>query len=117
LAQRVDVDGYLKGSDPKMGELALKLRNLILELVPEADEVIKWKNLFYENNGAFCAILIHKSYLNLEFTRGRELKEIGYPLEGTGKNIRHLKIKKSADIGSESLKDLIMTAVELNDTR
>jgi hypothetical protein len=117
MAQRVNVDEYLQDFDPRMGEMALRLRKLILELVPEADEVIKWKNLFYEKNGSFCAILIHKSHLNLEFTRGRELRERGHALEGTGKNMRHIKIRTPADLDSESLKDLIQGSVELNDAR
>jgi hypothetical protein len=111
-AKRVEIEGYISRFSPEMQNLALKLRELILKLEPDVDEVIKWKNLFYEKEGPVCAIVIHKSHLNLQFTRGREITQLGYPLEGTGKNIRHVKIKEAADING-SLQNLILKAFEL----
>ena len=44
--KRINLDQYLLKYDEEMGSLARDLRNMILELVPDMDEVIKWKNLF-----------------------------------------------------------------------
>ena len=46
--KRINLDQYLSKYDKEMGSLARDLRNMILEHVPDMDEVIKWKNLFYE---------------------------------------------------------------------
>ena len=81
--------------------LARDIRNMILVLVPEMDEVVKWKNLFYEKNGFVCAIVLHKDHVNLQFARGTELKDPAKMLEGTGKKMRHIKIYDSDLINSE----------------
>ncbi len=46
--RRVDLDQYLSSYNEPISLLARDLRNMILELIPDMDEVIKWKNLFYE---------------------------------------------------------------------
>lgn len=111
--KRVDIDAYLSKSDPEMKKLALGIRHLIFNVKPETDEFIKWNNLLYEVDNPVMAIVIHKSHINLQFVRGRELMELGYPVEGTGKNIRHVKISNPSEIDS-SLEDLVMKAFELN---
>ena len=112
--KRVDLDHYLSSYNEQIGLLARDIRNMILELVPEIDEVIKWKNLFYEQNGFVCAIVLHKDHVNLQFARGTELKDPAKMLEGTGKKIRHVKIYDSDLINTEKLKNLIIEAVNLN---
>jgi hypothetical protein len=112
--KRVDLDQYLLSYNEKIGLLTRDIRNMILELVPEMDEVIKWKNLFYEQNGFVCAIVLHKDHVNLQFARGTELKDPTKMLEGTGKKIRHVKIYGSDLINTEKLKKLIIEAVNLN---
>lgn len=114
MIERVDVDEYLSKYPDEMAELALELRKFLLETEPDLNEVIKWNNLFYELNGPVCAILIHKAHINLEFPRGRELADAGYPLEGTGKNMRHLKIKNHDDIHVHGLLEIIKKAIEIN---
>ena len=52
-----------------MAELALKIRNKILEIDKELDEEIKWNNLNYKKNEPLFAIVIHKNHINLEFWR------------------------------------------------
>ena len=113
-SKRVDLDQYLSSYNEQIGLLARDVRNMILELVPEMDEAIKWKNLFYEQNGFVCAIVLHKDHVNLQFARGTELKDPAKMLEGTGKKIRHVKIYDSDAINTEQFKNLIIEAVNLN---
>ena len=97
-----------------MGSLARDLRNMILEQVADMDEVIKWKNLFYEKKGFVCAIVIHKDHVNLQFARGTELEDPEGILEGTGKKIRHVKINNTKEINSNILKNMVVEAVKHN---
>lgn len=114
MVERVDVTEYFSKYPDRMAELALQLRKFLLEIEPGLNEKIKWNNLFYELNGPVCAILIHKAHLNLEFPRGRELVDTGYPLEGTGKNMRHIKIQNQEDLYSDILPEIVKKAIELN---
>ncbi|MGB8233762.1 MAG: DUF1801 domain-containing protein [Methanobacterium sp.] len=114
--KRINLDQYLLKYNEEMGSLARDLRNMILEQVPDMDEVIKWKNLFYEKKGYVCAIVIHKDHVNLQFAHGTELDDPEGILEGTGKKIRHVKINNIKEINSDKLKNLVVEAVNLNIT-
>ncbi|HEX7466999.1 MAG TPA: DUF1801 domain-containing protein [Methanobacterium sp.] len=114
--KRINLDQYLLKYDEEMGSLARDLRNMILEQVPDMDEVIKWKNLFYEKKGYVFAIVIHKDHVNLQFARGTELDDPERILEGTGKKIRHVKINNTKEINSDKLKNLVVEAINLNIT-
>jgi len=114
LAERVNLDEYLVDYPLEMQILSRKLRDLILEAEPEFDEVIRWKNLTYGQGKMLLAIVIHKNHLNLEFANGRSLVEKGYPLEGTGKNLRHVKISTESDLEREFLPEIIKKSIELD---
>ncbi len=116
MPERVNIDEYLEKYSPEMSELAEKLRNLILDMFPYMDEVIKWNNLVYEINGYVCAILIHKAHINLEFWRGAELKDPKNRLEGTGKKMRHLKIRDESEIDAEYIKILVEESIKLKNS-
>jgi hypothetical protein len=112
--ERIDLEKYLSQYPQEMNIIARNLRKMILETVPDMDEFIKWKNLFYENNGFVCAIVIHGDHVNLEFARGTEIEDPYGMLDGTGKKIRHLKFRRSDEIKSNELKKMLLAAVELN---
>lgn len=114
LPERVNLDEYLVDYPLKMQTLSRKLRDLILDTEPEFDEIIRWKNLTYGPGKMLLAIVIHKKYLNLEFANGRSLVEKGYPLEGTGKNIRHLKVHEDSDLKSDLIPELIRKSIEID---
>jgi hypothetical protein len=114
--KRINLDQYLSKYDKEMGSLARDLRNMILEHVPDMDEVIKWKNLFYEKWEFVCAIVIHKDHVNLQFARGTELDDPEGILERTGKKIRLVKINNAKEINSDKLKNMVVEAVNLNIT-
>ncbi len=115
--KRVDLDKYLSPFTDDISILARDLRNKILKLEPDLDEVIKWNNLIYEKNGLVCAIVVHKDHVNLEFAHGIELLDPDGMLEGTGKKMRHVKIRNSEEIESEKLTNLISEALDLNTTK
>jgi hypothetical protein len=111
--KRVDLDKHLSPFTDDIRTLARDLRNMILKLDSDLDEVIKWNNLIYEKNGLICAIVVHRDYINLEFAHGIELLDPDGMLEGTGKKMRHVKIRNSEEIKSEKLTNLIQEALDL----
>ncbi len=113
MPQRVDVEKYLSSFNNPMSELALKTRNKILEIDKELDEEIKWNNLTYKKNGPLFAIVIHKNHINLEFWKGTDLYDPEQLIEGTGKRIRHFKIKDEYNI-SPQMEGFIKQAIDLD---
>ena len=78
-----DVDEYLRGlEEPKRGTLQT-LRTTILEIVPEAEEVISYGMPAFQLNGAivagFAAFKAHLSYLPFS---GSVLSQLAHELQG-----------------------------------
>lgn len=48
------------------------------------------------------------------FLRGTSLPDPAKLLEGTGKNLRHVKLRSMEDLGKPTLKKLIQAAARLN---
>ena len=79
--------------DKEKGEMVISLRELVLKIVPEIKEEIKYGGLvFVDNKRLFCGIFIRKNHISVEFDRGAECQDSDNFLEGSGKLRRHLKI-------------------------
>jgi hypothetical protein len=61
---------------------------------------------------AFGYVNAFKAHVNVGFFRGAELDDPNRLLEGTGKRMRHVKVKPDLDVDNEALKKLITTAYE-----
>lgn len=112
-----DLQELIKNNSPEAQQLALELRKLLQRLVPQAAEKIYpgWGVADFQLHGQrdFLSIGPQKNYVNLYFMRGSELPDPGGLLEGKGKNLRHVKIKKSADLQDSALRALIEIAAGL----
>lgn len=92
-------DAFFDALDETLAPLARELRSLILRAVPDATEAIKWGMPVYEKNGPFCAIRCGKGYVALQFyAAGASLPDPQGLLEGTGKQMRHVKVRAPGDI-------------------
>ena len=113
------VEEFLNSYSPEVRDIAMKVRKLVTDLVPDAKEKVYggWKTIGYSFSGGMkdviCAIGPHSSHVNLVFFRGSELADPQGQLEGTGKKGRHVKIKNVEYINSKSLENLIKSGVEL----
>jgi hypothetical protein len=58
-----------------------------------------------------ACIMIYKDHVNLGFLRGARLKSEG--LEGTGKGLRHVKVRRLEDIGEGEFTRLLREAATL----
>lgn len=120
MKQRVDygrqANDYFDSIPATLKPLALELRSLILETVPHASEVIKWGVPVYELEGVkmwFCSLRAGKEYIALQFgSSSTSLDDPKGLLEGTGKNLRHVKIRSAQDIQKELFASWIKFAAE-----
>ncbi len=100
-----------------VSEIVNELRTLIKDTCPPLKEVGKvgWRNLTYEHNGIVCYIKAFTNYVNLGFYKGNSLSDPRKLLEGTDKNLRHLKIIRLGDIDFDYISSLVQEAFNLND--
>ena len=108
------VEAYIASLDDWRGEVVSEVRDLILEVDPEAEESIKWSRPVYEDNGPLAYIVAFKNHVNLGFSRGVALTDEAGVLEGTGKEMRHVKLTDPDDVQPDVLRGLLREAVVLN---
>ncbi len=78
---------------------ARALRGLIRKADPMLSEGVKWGMPVYEKGRLVCAIRPGKDYVALQFyASGTTLRDPEGLLEGTGKRMRHVKIRSKSDI-------------------
>jgi len=108
----MDVDQLLKGVNPNLRKLAQDVRHGIREAAPEMQEFVKWGAPTYVANGknAVC-IMIYKDHVNLGFFQEAKMKSKS--LEGTGKGLRHVKVRRLEDIDGKEFTRLVREAVKL----
>jgi hypothetical protein len=97
--------GFLEAYERPIIDLALGLREIILEEVPDASESIYqvytvaiWFGLSGKMKDMFCYIAANARHINLGFPRGSTLPDPNRVLEGEGKAMRHIKFARQGDL-------------------
>jgi hypothetical protein len=115
---RMTIEDFFANYDPKVEEICTQLREIALELLPETEEILfeGWKNISYgtgKSHGDKDLIIYIaplKDSVNLGFYRGTVLLDEKKLLKGTGKLLRHLKLKSINDYQIADIKNLIEDA-------
>lgn len=118
-APNEDLIHFLAVFDLSVGELALKLREMVLTEAPEASELIydaynavaiafTFTERFKE---AFCNIAVYSKHVNLGFNYGALLPDPDGVLVGSGKQIRHLKVGNKDDLSNPYLRHFLKLAI------
>ena len=76
--------------------------------------VVKWNNQWVAGNDLILCYGSFSQHVGIEFWRGSTVLDPTGLLEGTGKNLRHVKIRTTAEARSPALKRLIQAAIELD---
>jgi len=109
------IDAYVVGKDEGLGRLATGLRSLMKQTVPGIKESVNpWKIPTFESNGPMCFFSIGKHHVTFGFLRGTSVPDPAKLLEGTGKNLRHVKLQAMEDLRKPALTKLIQSAAKLN---
>jgi hypothetical protein len=114
-----DLLDLLKSYDRGIQELALSLRQLVLEEMAPCCESIYELYIVALHYGpthrmkdGICYIGVMKSHINLGFLRGNELADSQRILEGTGKQMRHIKIRNMEDLFRPAVRAYLQEACE-----
>ena len=112
-------DDLLAIAEEPLRAVAAALREIILEVDPNACEVVRLgdRAATYgvgprKMKDGYAYILPHKSWVNLGFYQGVDLADPEGLLEGTGAKMRHVKIRSLADAHRPAVRVLIQGALE-----
>jgi len=109
----------ISGSSRQVKEIAERLRALIIEVYPEVVEV-PWPKQKIVGYGVgpkkmsehFCYIGAFKKHVNLGFYYGADLPDPQGLLEGTGKNLRHIKVKNGEEVEQPALRNILQASLD-----
>lgn len=114
-----DFNHFLGFKDKTLIDLYCDLRNYILNLCPEANELLYHTHaltsvytISEKLSDGFCMVPIYTNHLNLGFHKGTLLQDPHSLLQGTGKLIRHIPIELKKDFRNQKVKSLIKHAIE-----
>jgi hypothetical protein len=110
-------DEAVAGAGDHARDLACQLRRLVAKVLPTVVEV-PWPRMRMASYGVgprkktehFCYIAAQKNDVNLGFYYGAELPDPEGLLQGTGKLLRHVKIREAKVLRSRALLQLLKVA-------
>jgi len=111
-------DDILRAAEPQLRPLCRALRSLIVSLDQDPVEVV-WPRQEIASFGVgpkkmtehYAYIGIQGSYVNLGFYHGTSLDDPAGLLEGTGKSLRHVKIRHAGEVKNAALAALLREAI------
>ena len=98
------VTNYINNAPDAQKDVMESLRQLIHQSVPGVTEEYKWSRPVFRSSKDFAYLKTAKAYVTLGFFDVEKLEDKDNLLEGTGKDMRHIKIKSVNDIDSKLLK-------------
>src|SRR5882724_11914598 len=102
---------YVKDENPELRKVVLGLRSFVKQIVPKTKITLNsWGIPTFEANQPFCFYMVGKRHITFGFHNGTSLKDSGKLLEGTGKNIRHVKLRNLEDLKKNGLRELVQEA-------
>lgn len=110
-------DDLMARVDPKIEQICRRLRDLILRLDPGAVEVVRLGDNAAsfglgpkKMSEAYAYIMPKSTYVNLGFYNGAALADPAALIEGTGKRLRHVKIRSIEDVARPAVRQLLESA-------
>jgi hypothetical protein len=112
-------EDILRAAGPRLRPLCQALRNLVASLDKDFIEVV-WARQEIASFGVgpkkmtehYAFIGIQSSYVNLGFYHGAALRDQTHLLEGTGKRLRHVKIRNAAEVKNAAIAALLRNAID-----
>jgi hypothetical protein len=110
---------FLEAYERHISDLALALRETVLEVAPDASEsvyqvyrVAIWFGFSGKMKDMFCYIATNAKHVNLGFPRGTSLADPNRVLEGDGKTMRHIKFASLGEVERPFVRRYIQAAME-----
>jgi len=109
----------LRRFEPDVQSVFIAARSRVLDVVGPCHEMIfpirKILSVLYSTTEKrmkdnICLLVVYHDHVNLLFPRGVDLKDPKGLLEGSGKAMRHVKLRTAEDIDTPGIRQLIVQA-------
>ena len=103
---------------PEVQALVQQCRAAIKDVMPKASEKVHmgWAVIHYRAGNSMRDVVValdpQRGYVNLEFADGVDLPDPARRLEGTGRRMRHVKIRSGDDAKNPDVRGLIEAAAK-----
>ena len=105
---------YVQDENPELRKVAQALRSFVKGIVPGVKETVNaWGVPTFEAPDPFCFYMAGKNHVTFGLHFATSLPDPQALLEGTGKNIRHVKLRTVADLEQKGLQELVLAAARL----
>ena len=105
------IDHWMKEHSDELGALACHWFEVMRKCGSDVRELLHDGHpTACVNDAAFAYVNAFKAHVNVGFFRGAEIADPEGLLEGTGRFMRHVKLKPGSDVDASALKRLIDTA-------
>lgn len=103
-----ECDAWFARAPAAQADRLRALRRLIKSLGNDIVEEFKWSRPCYSNGrGMFCYLHTTKAHAILGFEHGASLADPASLLEGTGKAMRHVKLRPGVGVDDSALVELL----------
>jgi hypothetical protein len=109
------VERLLESHAPDVRDVARALRATIRAELPDVVEEVDFGNKLIafgrsmKMRDLLFAVIPHTAHVNLQLADGVDLPDPGGLVEGTGKRIRHVKVRSVEAAGSPAVRELVRT--------
>jgi len=105
------IDAYVRSVKGELGALVARLVALVRSNVPGHDELrVHGAPQFCLQGEPFCYVVGYAKHVNLGFCEGTGLPDPEGLLEGTGKTMRHVKLRPGAEFPGKTLSRMVQQA-------
>ena len=111
-------DRVLEGNAPDVIATAHALRAAVKAAMPDVVEQVDFGNglLAFGRSMAMrdllFAIIPHRAHVNLQLADGVDLPDPNGLIEGTGKRIRHVKVRSAEAAASPAIREIVNAQIE-----
>jgi hypothetical protein len=108
------IDAYVRSEKGALGEILERLVSLVRSSVPQHDELaVHGSPHFCVESEPFCYVVGYAKHVNLGFCDGSRLADPDGLLEGTGKTMRHVKLRPGLPVPAAALARMIRDSARL----
>jgi hypothetical protein len=102
---------YVSEGNPELEKVVKALRSYVKKVLPSTRITINaWGIPTFEADAPFCFYMVGKRHVTFGFHFGAGLSDPGGLLEGTGRNLRHVKLRTVEDLKRPGFRELILDA-------
>lgn len=104
-------EDYLRDQRPRNRTIIRALRRFVKHAEPELVESVKWGNgCWLAGSEPVAYVYADAAWVQFGFLTGSSLTDPGGLLEGTGRYVRHIKVRKTGDIDRPAFGALLRQA-------